>query len=87
MNTPSPLVPQGTFLGKPGRSHIRIAVFTILAIHVVLLGALLLQGCKRTTAPVESAQATNATFSIEDGCRAHSTAISAVTYRWRFASA
>lgn len=49
MNTPSPLIPQGSFLDKPGRSHIRIAVFTILAIHVVLLGALLLQGCKRTT--------------------------------------
>jgi len=49
MNTPNPLHPEGTFPGSRGRSHIRIAVFTILVIHVVLLGALLLQGCKRTT--------------------------------------
>jgi LysM repeat protein len=49
MNTPNPLIPQGTFPESRDRSHIRIAVFTILAIHVVLLGALLLQGCKRTT--------------------------------------
>ncbi len=48
-NTPSPLVPQGTLPDKQGKSHVRIAVFTIMAIHAVLLGALLLQGCKRTT--------------------------------------
>jgi LysM repeat protein len=47
MNTPSPLVPQGTLPDK-GKSHIRIAVFTILAIHVVLLSALLIAGCKKT---------------------------------------
>jgi len=49
-NTPNPLVPQGTAPDKQGKSHVRIAVFTIMAIHAVLLGALLLQGCKRTTA-------------------------------------
>src|SRR5437899_4376783 len=49
MNTPNPLVPQGTFPDNRGRSHIRIAVFTILAVHVVLLGALLMAGCKKTT--------------------------------------
>ncbi|MDB6031535.1 MAG: Lytic transglycosylase catalytic [Verrucomicrobiales bacterium] len=32
-----------------GKSHVRIAVFTILAIHVVLLGALLMAGCKKTS--------------------------------------
>lgn len=48
MNTPNPLVPQGSLEAKSkGKSHIRIAVITILAIHVVLLGALLIQGCKR----------------------------------------
>ncbi len=51
MNTPNPLHPQGAFLENRGRSQVRIAVFTILAIHVVLLGALLLQGCKRTVEP------------------------------------
>lgn len=48
MSTPNPLVPQGTFADK-GKSHVRVAVFTILAIHVVLLSALLIAGCKRTT--------------------------------------
>lgn len=47
--TPNPLIPQGTFLEQKGRSHIRIAVITILAVHVVLLGSLLMAGCKRTT--------------------------------------
>lgn len=50
MNTPNPLHPQGAFPDHRGRSHVRLAVFTILAVHVVLLGALLLQGCKRTPA-------------------------------------
>lgn len=36
-----------------GKSHVRIAFFTILAIHVVLLGALLLQGCKKTAEPTQ----------------------------------
>src|SRR5262245_15253485 len=47
MNTPSPLVPQGAFPDSRGRSHIRIAVFSILAVHAVLLGTLLIFGCKK----------------------------------------
>ncbi len=47
MNTPNPLVPQGTFPDPRGKSHIRITVFTILAIHVAFLGLLLLQACNR----------------------------------------
>ncbi len=46
MNTPNPLVPQGTFKDK-GKSHIRITVFAILAVHVVLLGVLLIAGCNK----------------------------------------
>src|SRR5947207_12470273 len=49
MNTPSPLIPQGTLPGVRGKSHIRIAVITILAVHVVLLLALLMAGCKKTS--------------------------------------
>ena len=49
MNTPNPLIPQGTFLQNRSRSQIRIAVFTILAVHMVLLSALLMAGCKKTT--------------------------------------
>ena len=52
MNTPNPLVPQGSLEEQSkGKSHIRIAVITILAIHVVLLGALLIQGCKPEPVP------------------------------------
>ena len=48
MKQPNPLVPEGTFESQArGKSHVRIAVWTILAIHVVVLGALLIQGCKR----------------------------------------
>jgi LysM repeat protein len=48
MNTPSPLVPQGSLPEAAKRkANIRIAIFTILAIHVALLGGLLMQGgCK-----------------------------------------
>lgn len=49
MNTPSPLIPQGALPTTRSRSHIRIAVFTILAVHLVLLFALLMAGCKKTS--------------------------------------
>lgn len=48
MNTPNPLIPQGTFnQSARGASNLRVAVVTIAAIHVVFFGGLLLQGCKR----------------------------------------
>src|SRR5436189_5124575 len=49
MNKPSPLIPQGSLPQSAGKgaSNIRIAVATIIAIHVVFFGGLLLQGCKR----------------------------------------
>jgi LysM repeat protein len=49
MNTPNPLIPQGTLPEGRSKTHTRIVVFSILAVHVVLLCVLLLQGCKRTT--------------------------------------
>lgn len=55
MNTPSPLVPQGTFPDSRGKSQIRLAVFTILALHGVLLSTLLIFGCKK--APDQTASA------------------------------
>jgi len=39
-------MPQGAIPPSKGKSNVRIAIFTILAIHVVLLGGLLIQGCK-----------------------------------------
>ena len=56
MNEPSPLVPQGSFESQARRkSHVRIAVFGILAVHVVVLGGLLILGCKREEKPAEHA--------------------------------
>ena len=56
MNEPSPLVPQGSFESQARRkSHVRIAVFGILAVHVVVLGGLLILGCKREDKPAETA--------------------------------
>ncbi len=49
MNTPNPLVPQGTFADK-GKAHIRNTVFVILAGHVVLLMGLLFAGCNKKDA-------------------------------------
>src|SRR5687767_15230297 len=51
MSTPNPLIPQGTFQSQAakGTSNVRLAVATIVAIHVVFFGGLLLQGCKRDT--------------------------------------
>ncbi len=48
MNNPNPLIPQGSLLEQQaqGRPHLRIALF-IVAVHVVFLGLLLMQGCKR----------------------------------------
>jgi LysM repeat protein len=61
MKQPNPLVPQGSFEAHArGKSQVRLAVFTILTIHVVVLGALLIHGagCKRTETDAE-AGATN----------------------------
>lgn len=46
MNTPNPLVPQGTFADK-GKNQVRLTVFAILAVHVLLLGVLLIAGCDK----------------------------------------
>jgi LysM repeat protein len=51
MNTPNPLVPQGSLpASSKGKSTIRIAVLTIVAIHAVFFAGLLMQGCKRDEA-------------------------------------
>lgn len=56
MNTPNPLVPQGSLQEQSKKkSQVRIIVLSILAVHVVLLGVLLMQGCKpdKQPAPVD----------------------------------
>ncbi len=61
MSTPNPLIPQGTFQAQAGKgaSNVRIAVATIVAIHVVFFGGLLLQGCKPTKTAGGAAGDTN----------------------------
>jgi LysM repeat protein len=61
MNTPSPLVPQGTTPSR-NKSTIRIAFFTILIVHVVFIGGLLIQGCTKDNTPAtpEAPAKTNA---------------------------
>jgi LysM repeat protein len=48
MNTPNPLIPQGSLERQPkGKSTVRIAIFTIVSIHAVFFAGLLMQGCRR----------------------------------------
>lgn len=62
MNTPSPLVPQGTIPSR-GKTNVYFKVLMILAVHVVVIGGMLLQGCKDTkdTGAIQPVPDTNAT--------------------------
>lgn len=63
MKTPNPLLPQGSLLEQQqkskGKSNLVIAVFTILAVHLVLFGGLLMQGCKKKTDVASNDEPTN----------------------------
>lgn len=53
MNTPSPLIPQGSLLDQKNKSRarVKVAFFAVVGVHVAaILVALLAQGCKRETA-------------------------------------
>jgi membrane-bound lytic murein transglycosylase D len=54
MNSPSPLVPQGSLLEQKdqSRARVRLAVYFVISIHVVGLMALLMQGCRKPPEPV-----------------------------------
>ena len=56
MNSPNPFVPQGSLLELQSkrRSRVKVAVFCVLAINVVGLMALLMQGCKREQTEAEN---------------------------------
>ncbi len=56
MNSPNPFVPQGSLLELQSkrRSRVKVAVFCVLAVNVVGLMALLMQGCKREQTEVEN---------------------------------
>jgi LysM repeat protein len=65
MNTPNPLIPQGA-LPKQGktRSTVQVVVVSIIAVHVVFFGGLLLQGCKREKGGELAAGPTNAPLTL-----------------------
>ena len=57
MNSPSPLVPQGSLLEQKntGRSRVKLAFFCVVGVHVAaLMVALLSQGCRRESPPSQS---------------------------------
>lgn len=62
MNTPHPLIPQGSLLEQKSRSRsrVKLAFFCVLAIHVVGLGALLVVGCRREQ-PASTPESTDIT--------------------------
>lgn len=49
MNTPSPLIPQGSLLEQKNRSRsrVKVAFFCVVGAHLLGLMVLLIQGCKR----------------------------------------
>ena len=53
MNNSNPLIPKGSNLEQKikGRSRVKLAVIIVLAVHVLFLGPLLMQGCKREQTP------------------------------------
>ena len=49
MNTPNPLAPGAT--PTKGRSNVQIFVFSIVAVHVLFIAGMMMQGCKDNTPP------------------------------------
>jgi len=61
MNNPNPLLPQGSLLEQKAKAkpHLRVA-YIIVAVHLVFLGGLLIQGCKKEDQPsARAGQPTN----------------------------
>jgi len=63
MNNPNPLIPQGSLLEQKTRSrpHLRIAI-AIVAVHLVFLGGLLIQGCGKENSGAKASLSTNETL-------------------------
>lgn len=82
MNSPSPLVPQGSSLEQQhrARSSLKVKIFCALGVNVAVLLVLLMQGCKREQpqVPSESASIFNDTnplpFEVTDTNAGYATA-------------
>src|SRR6266576_2988216 len=61
MNNPNPLIPKGSLLEQKAgsRPHLRIAI-AIVAVHLVFLGGLLIQGCGKEDSAAKTSQANQA---------------------------
>ena len=73
MSNPNPFVPKGSLLEQQSkrRSHLKIAVSCVLAVGIVGLVAMLIQGCKRDTSndnplPTDQTTDTNQTATSQD---------------------
>lgn len=58
MNTPNPLIPQGSLLEQKNRSRsrVKVAFFCVVGAHLLGLMVLLIQGCKREPVPPPPAE-------------------------------
>jgi LysM repeat protein len=67
MNNSNPLVPQGSILEQQnkGRNRFKVAVFCVLALHIVFVGGLLMVGCKKDQHGNESAENQQLTSNID----------------------
>ncbi len=56
MNNPNPFVPQGSLLEQKNKArfNLKIKIFCLLAINIIGLMVLLMQGCKREQTPPET---------------------------------
>jgi LysM repeat protein len=61
MNNPNPFVPQGSLLEQQSkrRSRIKLGVFCVLAVGIVGLTGMLIQGCKREQTETENPPSTD----------------------------
>jgi len=65
MNTPSPIGPLSPLAQPPkGKSNVVIAVVSIIALHLVFAGGLLLQGCKQRAPEIGPGQTANANTNL-----------------------
>src|SRR5271168_871267 len=63
MSNPNPFVPKGSLLEQQSkrRSHLKIAVSCVLAVGIVGLVAMLIQGCKRDNSGDNNSSTDNTT--------------------------
>jgi LysM repeat protein len=66
MNNSNPLIPQGSLLEQKnkGRARVKVAVFCVLSLHLLVLSALLIQGCNKGPSTDQTSDNTGATNTV-----------------------